>query len=129
METQSTLQQFFMFMGPWRWPLILLSLIVLVLILNGIYQYFIRKSVHKAALHNLIFWGGLTGLVGILAQISGIWQALNEIIKAPDISPAIVLIGFMSSFTTTLFGLIVLIIAALCWWGLKFKANQIIRNS
>jgi biopolymer transport protein ExbB/TolQ len=128
METTNSLQQFFMFMGPWKWVMILLAIAVTGFIINALYQYLYRKSQKKGALNSILFWGSITLCVGLIAQITGIWQALTEIMKARDISPPMVLIGFMSTFTTTLFGLIVFIVSALCWWGLKFKWQKLNGN-
>ncbi|MCB2220522.1 MAG: MotA/TolQ/ExbB proton channel family protein [Bacteroidetes bacterium] len=129
METTTSLQQFFMFMGPWKWVMILLAITVAGFILNGFYQYIIRNSSTKHALNNILFWGIITLCAGFIGQITGIWQALTEIMKAQDISPPIVLIGFMSTFTTTLFGLIVFVISALFWWGLKFRWQKLNRTA
>ncbi|MEZ5197455.1 MAG: hypothetical protein R2764_13985 [Bacteroidales bacterium] len=124
METPNAFQQIFLLMGPWMWPLILLSLIVLFMILKRVYNLFILKQAKKDGVNSILFWGSVTFAAGLLAQISGIWMAFDEIMKAADISPMFVLIGFLSSFATTLFGLTIMIIAAFSWWGLRYIENR-----
>lgn len=127
METTSKFLQFFMFMGPWKWPLILLALIVFVLICFKFYEYFIARKPSSHYLDAILFWGSFSAIVGITGQVSGLWEALNMIIEAADVSPSMVLIGFLSSFVTTLFGLFILVFAAICWWGLKYKYSRLLK--
>lgn len=121
METASKFQQFFMFMGPWKWPLIFLSFLVFILICIKVYDYFIAKQPTSRYLGAILFWGSISAITGIIGQVSGLWAALSAIMDAPDISPPIVLMGFLTSFVTTMFGFIIMAIAALCWWALKYK--------
>lgn len=119
MENLSGFQKFFMFMGPWKWILILITLIVLILIGIKTYDLLIRKKAKPQYLNAILFWGGISALLGMITQLSGLWMALNEIMIAPDISPQMVFIGYLSSFTPTLFGLAVFLVSAICWWGLR----------
>ncbi len=119
METLSGFQKFFFFMGPWKWILILVAFIVFILIGIKTYDLLIRKKANPQYLNAILFWGGISALLGIITQLSGLWMALNEIIVAPDISPQMVFVGYLSSFTPSLFGLIVFFVSAICWWGLK----------
>lgn len=119
METLNGFQKFFMFMGPWKWIMILMALIVLILIGKKIYDLLIKKNGNKQYLNAILFWGGVAAILGIIGQLSALWVSLNEIMAAPDISPQMVYAGYLSSFVTAMFGLIVLLVSAVCWWGLK----------
>lgn len=125
METPGLFQHLFEFMGPWRWPLILLSVLVLVFIVLRVNDYFFRKPPVAKNPDAIMLWGSITAAMGLLGQVAAIWAALNAIMVADDISPVIVLIGFYSSFSTTFYGLMVLIVAAVCWWGLKWKYRML----
>lgn len=125
METQNAFQTFFLLMGPYKWPLILLTVIVFVQCLIKFYHFFVQKKPNPKGLNDILFWGGITAIVGIVGQLSGIWVALNEMMKAQDISPQIVMIGYFSSFVSTQYGLMVLLFSALIWWGLRYKMQQL----
>lgn len=119
MQTHNAFQTFFMMMGPFKWPLVILSLVVLSLIIHKTYRYIILKKSGDGSPDAILFWGSITAVAGILGQVAGIWQALRQMLQAPDISPHMMWMGFLSSFVTTLYGIAVLIIAALVWWGLR----------
>ena len=119
METISGFQQFFMFMGPWKWPLILIALIVLILIGIKIYDLLIKKNASKQYLNAILFWGFIAALLGIVGQLSATWAILVELMDAADISAPMVWTGYLSTYTPVLFGFIILLAAAICWWGLR----------
>jgi len=128
METVPKFYQFFIFMGPWKWLLILLSLFVFVLICIKIYDYYVRKQPSKRFLNSILFWGIITAVTGMIGQVSGLWASLNMIMSARDISPTVIMIGYLSSFVTTLYGLGVLFVAGLSWWGLKHKNARLMNK-
>ena len=125
MEPQNTFQQFIMFLGPYKWPLFLLTLVILVIFAVKIFHLFILKKPETKWMNALLFWGIVTTALGLLGQVNGIWIALNSIISAPDISPPMVMIGFLSTFSTTLYGLVVGLFAALAWWGMRFRLSRL----
>lgn len=123
METPSAFELFFMWMGPFKIPMVILSLVVLTLILKKKIDLFFRKglspSVMKWGISSILFWGIFTFFFGILAQTIGIWQALQEIMLAEDISPPILIMGLLGTFTPVIYGLCTLLVAALNWWVLR----------
>lgn len=125
METLNGFQKFFMFMGPWKWIMIFMALIVIILIAKKVYDLLIKRNGNTRYLNAILFWGGITALLGIIGQLSGYWFVLNEIMEAPDISPPLLLTGYLSSFVTPLFGLVVFLISGICWWILK-NSNQLV---
>lgn len=125
MENLNELQKFFFFMGPWKWIMIIIALIVFILIAIKIYDLLIKRNGNKHYLNAILFWGGITALLGVISQLSGFWIALNEILEAPDISPPMLLTGYLSSFATPLFGLIVLLASAIAWWVLKNSSHLV----
>lgn len=127
METQPVISQFFMWMGPYRWPMIIISAIVAVLVIKKAIELMIPQfSARRRAsgINAILFWGTLSIAMGILVQTISLWAALNEIIHAADISPTIVIIGFYGSFCSTILGTITLIVAALAWWLFRYILNS-----
>jgi len=108
-----------MSMGPWKWPLLLIAIIILILIGIKVYDFLIRKEAKKQNLNAILFWGCVAAIVGIVGQFSAIWNLLDQIMDASDLSAPMIWMGFLSSFTSTQFGLIILLFSALCWWALK----------
>lgn len=76
-------------------------------------------------LNTILFWGAYAAVLGFLGQCYGIYLAMMEIRAAEEIAPWVVAMGFMISFTPTLIGLMVLAIAGLCWFGLRFWSQRV----
>jgi hypothetical protein len=128
MEAPSFFSQFFMWMGPYKWPMIIVSSLVVVLILKKAIELLIPtlSNERKASgVNAILFWGALSMAFGIYVQTVSLWMALKEIMVAADISPQIVLIGFYGSFCPTIFGTLTLIVAALAWWFFRYRINII----
>ena len=126
MEHSSNFSMFFMWMGPYKWPMIIVSAIVIVLIIKKTIDIIIPGAVaerKRAGVNAILFWGSFSFALGIFVQTVSIWTALNEIIKAADISPVITLMGFYGSFCPTIFGAGTLLLASLAWWALRWKTR------
>lgn len=119
----SALGQLIFHMGIYRWPMILIFFVVLILILKKLVDLYVMRDLSQKkvrwGINAIIFWGGLGLALGLLGQVNALWLALQEIMEASDISPTIVLIGYYLSFSTTFFGLMTFIVAALGWWLLR----------
>ena len=121
--------EFFMFMGPFKVPMIIVALLVIAIIIKKSFDIFIRyKNPElnvKKHLDSILFWGKFALILGILGQIIGIYSAVDKIIHAKDINPQIIMIGFKGSFNSTIFGFFILILALLSWYLLKLRADKI----
>lgn len=121
--------EFFTWMGPFKIPMVMVAIIILVLITTKLIDVFFRYKNSdidiKKHLNSILFWGKFALVLGIFAQTIGIYNALKEIISAKDISIQIVMIGFKGSFTSTIFGFLLLILASLSWYFLKLRADKI----
>lgn len=68
---------------------------------------------------------GLFSLVlGILAQLIGLYQAFSAIEQAGNISPALLAGGLKVSMITTIYGIIIFLISYLLWMGLDYMAKD-----
>ncbi len=132
MEHASFLNQFFMWFGPYKFPMLLLALIVVVLIIvKAVDLLFMRnlsESRKKRWLNSILFWGAIGLVFGMFAQTASLWVALQEIMHAKDLSPPIIIMGFLGSFAPTLFGLLILLVAAIAWWLLRVVYRRSLIN-
>jgi len=111
-------------MGPYKIAMMLISLVVLILIIYSIILKFRKAETDKQVLPNylnaFIVIGSFNLALGMIGQITGIWTAINEIKKAGDINPDIVMTGILVSFGTTIYGLVTFMVAALAWLAMKY---------
>ncbi|MBN2857103.1 MAG: MotA/TolQ/ExbB proton channel family protein [Candidatus Delongbacteria bacterium] len=118
---------FFIVMGFWRWPLMIFTLLIIYNLVRYSPAVMKGKTVTESvriSIDSILFWGVMSVATGILGQISGIYNALNIIIKATDISPQIVMKGFSESFTSTIYGFYIFILSGLIWYFLKRKIRM-----
>jgi biopolymer transport protein ExbB/TolQ len=113
----------FMMMGSTGWVLVLLAAVVAVSAVRVTLRLRRRDRVGQPTfehgLNGIIFWGALSAVVGLLGQFFGLWYALDAISRAEVISPRAVARGVMESFSTTIFGLVILALSALAWFALR----------
>jgi len=123
-------QGFFASGGPFTWLLLIFLITIIAVALKKAYDLYLSKKEDGAkmerGINSILFFGILSLAFGVLAQITGIYMALGEIIRATDISPEITMMGLRQSFTTTLFGLWILIIAAVLWFTLRSRYKSVI---
>jgi biopolymer transport protein ExbB/TolQ len=79
----------------------------------------------ESGLNAILFWGAFAAVLGFLGQCFGIYNAMRAIQQADVISPTITAIGFFISFTSTMIGLTILAISALCWFALRVWSNRV----
>ncbi len=127
-----TLEESFQVMGG---VFLLVQIVILVLILILSIQkaaiYYGKKgpselSFHRS--HHAILFLGIFGIVwGLFTQLAGLIQALNAIIAAADVSPALILMGLRNSFINPLIGFCTLLLAALFWGILQGKYSASVK--
>ena len=117
MKTLSESMQ--MYGGIFLWVQILVVLLMLVMAIIKFNQYYGNSNLaslpfHKS--HHAILFLGIFNLVwGMFTQVLGFVQALNAIIAAADVSPALIMEGLKNSFVSPLIGLVSILIGALLW--------------
>jgi biopolymer transport protein ExbB/TolQ len=117
-------------MGPFGYLMIIISIVIAALAIKKATDLF-RGGDRSAAelesgLHAILFWGVISAVLGVLGQISGIYNALNAIYRASEIDPRIVFMGFAESFTTTLYGLTTMLISAVIWFALFMRYRKLV---
>ena len=121
-------------MGITAWPLLLLAVVIVVLVIQKTIALFFRSADPAnpgltIGLNAILFWGGAAAVLGILGQLTGIYNALQVIIRATEISPRVIAAGLAESFTTTIAGLAILICSAVAWIVLRGRYDQLTRRS
>jgi len=118
-----------MYGGILLWIQILVILLMIVMAIIKFKQYYGNANLpalpfHKS--HHAILFLGIFNLVwGMFTQVLGFVQALNAIIAAADVSPALIMEGLKNSFVSPLIGLASLLVAALLWAILHGRYNTI----
>ena len=106
-----------------------LSILLLIMVAWMIYhlsKYLISKSSSKEQVLRKIEQGRSIGLFamifGIMGQLIGLYGAFSRMAEAGDISPAIIYAGLKVSMITTMYGIIIYLIAIALW----FVSRQLI---
>jgi hypothetical protein len=129
MKTLSETMQ--MYGGIFLWFQILVILLIVVLAAIRFRQYYGNKELgslpfHKS--HHAILFLGIFNLIwGMLTQVVGFVMALNAIIEAADVSPALIMEGLKNSFVSPLIGLGSILLGALLWGILHGRYTSIAR--
>ncbi len=114
---------FFKSGGPYMWVLLIAAVIIIIHSVRCIIELSHGKGTdHQRVsqmLQGILFWGVFSAVAGIFGQISGIYLALSEILRATDISPQVIALGIKLSFHTTLFGMGILLVSGLIWYPLR----------
>jgi hypothetical protein len=125
--------QFFMNGGPFMFILLFLFVLILVLSVKKVIDLFADKETNPALLEKgvnaIIFWGAFSVVIGFLAHFLGIYEAMQAIARASDISPAIVSMGYSMSLITVLSGLFIFMVSALIWFFLRWRLKNIMIQS
>ncbi len=112
--------------------IVILSLVIAALVIRRAIQLsrrsFTPGPAWDAGLNSILFWGAFAAVLGFLGQCFGIYNALTAISRAAEMSPTVTAMGFFISFTSTLLGLAVLLVSALCWYALRFWSHQVQRT-
>ena len=120
----------FMRGGVYMWPLLLFAIIIVVLSIKKIIDLFFKKDLNsmklESGINSILFWGGMSVLLGFLGHFFGLYLAMEAISRASDISPVIVAAGYGVSLITVLFGLLNLLVASLFWFVLRWRLKKMI---
>lgn len=102
----------------------ILSILLVIMVAWMIYhmaKYLIAKSTSKETVLLKMEQGRSIGLFamifGILGQLIGLYGAFSSLAEVSNVSPAIIYVGLKVSMITTLYGLIIYLIAIILWFG------------
>jgi biopolymer transport protein ExbB/TolQ len=116
--------------GPYMYVLTVLALVVLVLSVKKFIDLFSRTTPEPArlarGLNAILFWGCISAVLGFLGQFSGTYLSLMAIRRAGLVDPALLAKGVAISLITTVFGLMILAVATIVWFGLRCRLNGLV---
>ncbi len=116
--------------GIIMWPQLFLLLVVVGLSFWKTIDLFVGKEFSKyrleLGLNAILFWGGIAAVFGFFGHFWGIIMAFKDIAAANDLSPAIMARGYSVSLIAVIFGLLILLFSALCWFFLRWRCNQLL---
>lgn len=124
--------EFIMMGGPFMLIQLVIACAIAWLTIAKLYVTFRKKDIDREYYNNgvnaIIFWGGMGLLLGIFGHFLGVYQAMNAIRMANDISPAIVAGGYAMSLSTVLFGLGMFLFSAIIWFYLRSWSSRHFRS-
>ena len=116
--------------GTFMWPMTILVLVIVILAVKKSVELFLKTGTDRIQLESginaIIFWAGVNLVLGFLAHFSGVFLAMQEIMRARDISPAIVAMGYSQSLITILYGMTIFVFSAIIWFVLRWKFKKVI---
>jgi hypothetical protein len=69
--------------------------------------------------HGVLFWGIYASVLGVLGTVVGVALTAQSIEAAGEVRVALVSGGIRVALITTIYGLLILLLAALLWFGLQ----------
>ena len=109
-------------MGVFFYPMLVIAAAVAVLVVRKAVDLGGSKQLPpyrlEKGLHAILFWGIVALLLGVLGQHMGMYNALSVISRAAELSPQVIAMGLAQSISTTIFGLLILIVSAIAWFVL-----------
>ena len=92
--------------GPYMYFLVFFAIIIIGLAIKKAIDLFGQQersvSQMETGINAIVFWGGISLLIGFFAHFYGLYIAMQAISQANDISPAIVAEGYGVSLITIL---------------------------
>ena len=73
----------------------------------------------RSEIDAVLFWGGFAALLGLIGTLGGVGVMARSIEQAGSVSPAVAWSGIRVALITTVFGLMVLAVTLLAWFGLR----------
>lgn len=73
----------------------------------------------RAEIDAVLFWGGFASLLGLIGTLGGVGVMARSIERAGGVSAAVAWSGLRVAMVTTVFGLMVLALSLLAWFGLR----------
>lgn len=105
--------------GPFMNLITIMALLTIIVAAWKSFELFSQKTATTKLLDLVLLGGSVALATGLLSQIVGIVQALNAIMEAADVSPALVMGGAKVSFYAPIYGFVVFIISMLFYFLLK----------
>jgi len=121
-------QEFFASMGVIRYPLVIVTVFLLVEIVHASLAVS-RADGHSAAavsarIHPVLVWGVLAAVVGILGTVVGIAIAASYLEQVEAANSSLVWGGMKVALSSTIAGMLLLGVASVAWLTLQFQNGR-----
>jgi hypothetical protein len=117
---ENPMTSFFVAGGPFMYLILILGTTAVILsVIRAVGLLRGNDATADGKINTILYLGLAALLLGITAQLTGLYSAAQVILRATAISPAIIAEGVLVSFNTTLFALYVLCISWALWLGLR----------
>lgn len=114
----------FMEGGFLMFPLVLIVLVLIGLTLRTLWELIVRGGADTALIQNgldgLLFWGSFAVILGLLGSVLGYNKSIAALVQRGLANPVFVWIGAAEGMVSTIAGLLVLALAGLAWFGLRW---------
>jgi MotA/TolQ/ExbB proton channel family len=122
MAPPTTLGSVFRDMGVIAYPITFCALMVAVLSVRAILRLRAggqgQASAVRSSVDGTLFWGAYAMVLGFLGTVLGIVVAAQAVQAVNTVEPALVWGGIKIALTSTVYGSLVFLLAALVWFGL-----------
>lgn len=114
--------------GIIMWPLLAVALGIVALVVRASLQ--LRGGPAelpgaRASLRSILFWGGMSLLLGLLGTVVGLLVMADALQRAGGASPSLVWGGVGVSLVSLVFGIAVLLFSGVAWVGLHRWSERV----
>lgn len=110
-------------MGVMRWPITFCLVMVAVLATRAAIRVRSgepeQKVLSRGTIDGSLFWGAYAAVLGVLGTVVGFMVAAQSVEMAGRAVAPLVWGGVKVALSTTVYGLLVFLVAALAWFGLR----------
>ena len=118
-----SLGQIFQQGGFMMWPITLCGVAVVALAGRAIWRMRSASSepsaVVRAGIDGVLFWGVYASVLGVLGTVVGVTLAAPAVEAVGEVHVRLVSGGIKVALTTTIYGFLILLMAAPVWFGLR----------
>jgi len=119
--------------GPFLWPMLAICVAIAVLTLLNAARLLSWRRPHvqrvDASLNAILFWGGVSAVIGYLGQWNGFYKGLVNMARHGLRSPNALWMGIAESLQTLIFGLGILLVAGVIWFALLSYRRFLLSSS
>lgn len=107
--------------GVMMWPMLAVTVGIFVLVVRAAILIGQGEADPRidSALAGILFWGGIAAVLGLLGTTVGLVQVGRVVARFETVSTAMLSDGLAVTLVTTIFGLLVLLVAGLSWFSLR----------
>jgi hypothetical protein len=77
------------------------------------------QQLQHRSIDAVLFWGAIAAIVGWMGQWSGLLKSASAVFEYGAVNPTRVMLGVGESFTTSVLGMGLLVVASFLWLGLR----------